>query len=241
MIFKDFIYKLRMFGLEYFKRYYGLYRGIVFDNEDPDNLGRVQLYVPQIYGDKAYKYWAWPRGQYAGKDKGSFFVPDKDDPVWVTFENGDAKFPVWEHGHWSEKQVPETATPVNKVLKTTSGHMIEWDDENKIFRITDATGNVYEMNETGFSWVVKNTKISLGSLDGSNEPAALGDTLKSKLESFMDIVDATLDAILVLTVPTAMGPSGKPINAADFSTAKSDLASLKSELKEILSEIVTLD
>lgn len=48
-----------------------------------------------------------------------------------------------------------------------------------------------------------------------------GDTLKSKLE-------ALLDAIIIMTVSTPVGPSTPPINIADFQK-------IKSELSEILS------
>jgi hypothetical protein len=68
--------------------------------------------------------------------------------------------------------------------------------------------------------------IRLGS-EGVTEPAVLGDVLKSKLESL-------IDAINVLTVPTAFGPSGTPINAATFT-------SIKSGLSDILSHKVKLE
>lgn len=41
------------------KRFYGIYRGIVMDTADPDNLGRIKLQVPQILGT-ATTNWAWP-------------------------------------------------------------------------------------------------------------------------------------------------------------------------------------
>ncbi len=242
MLFKDFIYKFRMFGLEYFKKYYASYRGIVDNVDDEEGLGRIQVKIPQIYGDKVYKYWAWSKGQYAGKNKGQFFIPEKGDGVWISFENGDARYPIWEHGWWAKDQVPETATPLNKVIQTESGNLIEFDDENKLIRITDAGGSVIELNTEGLSLIPKiDKKISLGSLDGSAEPSVLGDTLQSKIESYMDLVDDTLSSIQTLTVPTAMGTSGVPINASDFIQIQTDLAALKSEMSEILSKVVTLD
>jgi len=41
------------------KRFYGIYRGIVSDINDPDNLGRIRMKVPQILGP-AVTGWAWP-------------------------------------------------------------------------------------------------------------------------------------------------------------------------------------
>lgn len=39
--------------------YYGLYRGVVVDNNDPKNLGRIKMMVPQVSGENVTD-WAWP-------------------------------------------------------------------------------------------------------------------------------------------------------------------------------------
>lgn len=41
------------------KRFYGIYRALVVDNNDPDGAGRLTLKVPQVLGD-ATTTWAWP-------------------------------------------------------------------------------------------------------------------------------------------------------------------------------------
>ena len=41
------------------KRFYGIYRGIVVDTNDPENLNRIKMKVPQILGN-AVTGWAWP-------------------------------------------------------------------------------------------------------------------------------------------------------------------------------------
>jgi hypothetical protein len=40
------------------KKFYGIYRGIVVDTNDPENKGRIKLKVPQILGD-AVTSWCW--------------------------------------------------------------------------------------------------------------------------------------------------------------------------------------
>lgn len=42
-------------------RYYGIYRGEVYRTDDPDNVGRIQVTVPQILGE-AVTDWAYPVG-----------------------------------------------------------------------------------------------------------------------------------------------------------------------------------
>lgn len=41
------------------KRFEGIYRGVVQDNNDPDGKGRLRLRVPQVLGD-SITTWAWP-------------------------------------------------------------------------------------------------------------------------------------------------------------------------------------
>ena len=41
------------------QKFYGIYRGKVHDSNDPDNLGRIQLVVPQILGQSVTD-WAYP-------------------------------------------------------------------------------------------------------------------------------------------------------------------------------------
>lgn len=65
------------------------------------------------------------------------------------------------------------------------------------------------------------SQISLGL--AATEPMVLGDLLKAKLE-------ALIDAINAITVPTGTGPSGTPINSGTFT-------SIKGELNQILSKI----
>ena len=42
-------------------KFYGVYRAVVADANDPENLGRVSLIVPQVLGQSVTN-WAWPIG-----------------------------------------------------------------------------------------------------------------------------------------------------------------------------------
>ncbi len=119
-------------GMPAFGRFYAPERGIVFSNEDPSILGRLRVKVPKVYGSNAPEYWAWPKGMYAGKNISFYALPNPGDMVWVSFENGDPKYPIWEYGHWALKQMPETVKgPKQKVFQTTSGMRLVYDDEKK--------------------------------------------------------------------------------------------------------------
>ena len=71
------------------------------------------------------------------------------------------------------------------------------------------------------------SKITFGEDGEKTEPLIKGETMKSKLEDI-------LDAINQITVPTAFGPSGTPINAPVFTQ-------IKTGLKDILSELTSTD
>lgn len=43
------------------EKYFGFYRGVVIDNNDPKNLGRIKMIVPQVMGEQVTD-WAWPVG-----------------------------------------------------------------------------------------------------------------------------------------------------------------------------------
>jgi hypothetical protein len=67
------------------KRFFGIYRGIVTDNDDPKNENRIRMQIPQILGT-AVTGWAYPIFQTA---------TEVNEPVWVLFEGGDPNFPLW--------------------------------------------------------------------------------------------------------------------------------------------------
>lgn len=122
-------------GLEQYGLYYGLYRGFVVNNKDPQKLGRVQIRLAQLASDNKIETWAWPFGQPAGNDFGDFFIPPKGSMVWVSFENGDPQFPLWTGGQWGKSgsggEVPEEARreePTNRVRKSQK-IVMEFDDE----------------------------------------------------------------------------------------------------------------
>ena len=72
------------------KRFYGLYRGICMDNEDPSVMNRITLQIPQLFGSEVTN-WALPC--LPAGTVSSF--PDVGQQVWVMFIAGDPNFPVW--------------------------------------------------------------------------------------------------------------------------------------------------
>ena len=79
------------------KYLHGVYRAVVKDNRDPDNLRRLKLQV-QTTGLEITD-WAWPV-EMAGTNVG---VPEIGQGVWVSYIGGDPEYPIW-HGKFGKHQ-----------------------------------------------------------------------------------------------------------------------------------------
>jgi len=142
------------------ERYYGKYRAVVTDNQDPKNMGRVKANVPEVLGD-VESGWALPCAPYGGKDVGVFAVPASGDGVWFEFEAGDISRPIWSGTWWSENEIPDKATPDVKVIKTASGHTITLDDtpDGEKIELLEKGGAKIIMNKDGIELEMNGSKI----------------------------------------------------------------------------------
>ena len=86
------------------ERYYGVVIGIVSDNADPDEQGRVKVKFPWL-ADDAVSFWARLSAPGAGKTAGVTWVPSVNDEVLCAFEHGDMDHPVVLGGLWNGKDV----------------------------------------------------------------------------------------------------------------------------------------
>jgi hypothetical protein len=90
------------------QQFFGKYRGKVTANQDPYNLGRVQVSVASIFED-GKQSWAMPCSPYAGKGIGLFTIPPVGTNVWVEFEGGDPDYPIWSGCFWGNNELPDEA------------------------------------------------------------------------------------------------------------------------------------
>lgn len=114
-------------------KHYGKYRGTVVNNIDPQQMGRIQVQVPDVLGDVTSS-WAMPCVPLAGTQMGQYVVPLIGSGVWVEFEQGDPSYPIWTGCWWgSAAEVPALAlsgppaTP-NIVLQTNGQHTMVMSD-----------------------------------------------------------------------------------------------------------------
>lgn len=154
--------------------FYGKYRGFVVDNNDPEQLGRLKLKVPTLFGDKVVTGWALPCFPYGGDfNQGFLYIPENGAGVWVEFEGGDLEFPVWVGTFWSKpkgkselpkpnsedgkEQAEVQKPPTCKIIKTKKGHTIQIEDKDKeemiaiIQPIDEKKRNVFTMTLEGIT------------------------------------------------------------------------------------------
>lgn len=152
-------------------RYYGKYRGIVVDNADPEQLGRLKLKVPSILGNDIVTGWAAACVPYGGEaNQGMLFIPEVNAGVWVEFEEGDLEFPIWVGTFWSkpdgESELPKANDPdgaeqggvqdppTRKIIKTVKGHSIQFEDKDgeELITIVEAVNsNVITLDANGIA------------------------------------------------------------------------------------------
>jgi hypothetical protein len=125
-------------------RFYGKYRGLVLNNQDPSNLGRLQANVPEVLGEIP-SGWAIPAAPYAGTGSGFFAVPLVGAGVWIEFEAGDVSRPIWSGAWWAAGEVPMNeqgvpARPETKILRSDFGLLVALDDTAQTITLSDALG-----------------------------------------------------------------------------------------------------
>ncbi len=135
-------------------KYYGKYRGTVFNGVDPEQRGRIQAIVPDVSGITPTS-WALPCLPIAGKQMGVYAVPQFGSKVWIEFEQGDPDYPIWTGCFWGiVAEVPTLAlagnpTSPNIVLQTALQNAIVISD------LPPPTGGV--MLKSGASTIIVGT------------------------------------------------------------------------------------
>jgi len=117
------------------RQFNGVYPAIVIDNVDPDNIGRVKVRLPSLgaSGEEGYATWARIATLMAGNNRGTWFIPDVNDEVLISFEGGDPSRPyvigcLWNGNDKPPESMDGTGENSRKVLRSRSGVKITLDD-----------------------------------------------------------------------------------------------------------------
>ncbi len=139
------------------RTFYGKYRGVVTDIQDPLGMGRVRARVPDVT-ENDDTGWALPNVPFGGKGMGFVALPIIGSRVWIEFEQGDPDYPIWCGCWWASKEeLPDEASdaPNGRVLlKTAGGQKIMLDDSGantNTITLQTSDGQKIVMNGQGIS------------------------------------------------------------------------------------------
>lgn len=152
----------------------GVYSASVVENRDPENLARVLVRVsglPEATG--TVDLWARVATMMAGRNRGTWFIPDVGDEVLVAFERGDVKAPYVLGSLWNGKARPPAEPAAVKLIRSRNGMTIRLRDDNTSVvietpggqRITlqDGPGSVRVEDATGNAVTLAAAGVTVGS------------------------------------------------------------------------------
>ena len=157
--------------------FFGVYVGLVTSVEDPDGLGRVRVRLPWTTDPEGSPYDTWARVAtvMAGNNRGTWFIPEPDDEVLISFEGGDPRYPIVIGALWNGQDAPpermnqnndirsitsrsgikvtfdDTDGAVQFTIETPGGQRINCADSPASIEIIDANGNTIEMSSSGIN------------------------------------------------------------------------------------------
>lgn len=182
-------------------RFYGKYRGVVSDVNDPEKIGRIRVKVPEVLDD-VESPWALPCAPYSGNGVGAYTVPSVGAGVWIEFEAGDPARPIWTGCWWGKNQLPKNeqgieAKPAIKIIRTEKGMMVAMDDDNQIISVSDKNGNnILKIEVTSGKITVEgSTKAIVEApqielVENATHPLVFGDNLLQYLNQLVNLFNS---------------------------------------------------
>ena len=197
--------------------FFGKYRGLAKDNNDPTGRGRVKVIVPAVFGDQ--QVWALPCTPYAGNNMGLYAIPEPETGVWVEFEAGDPNYPIWVGCFWADGQAPKNergadAAPPLKIIRSQKGLMVTLNDTDQVITASDKDGNNLIKIEVQqgkvtvkgtLKVVVEAPQIEL--VENSTHPVVFGDSLLRYLNQVVFAYQFHTHLTPTLTPSTPLPPA----------------------------------
>lgn len=208
------------------KKYHGKHPGVVLSNDPPQNAPHRGELLVEVHGilEETPDGKSQRPIQVRAKPcfpPGFFFIPKKDDNVWVEFGAGDINNPIWTGVWYPKEKTPETVdaqapTSFQKIIRTASGQVIQLDDSDgseKLVVTDEKNKNTIIMDKNGIKLSVGDdvnitmdstgitlnaSTINLGGASG--EGVVMGDSLGN-----------IWSLLISHTHTTAMGPTSTPL------------------------------
>jgi uncharacterized protein involved in type VI secretion and phage assembly len=142
------------------ERINGVVIGLVTDLSDPEGLGRIRVSFPWL-GDNVQSNWARIAAPMAGGERGVFFQPEIGDEALVAFEQGEVRSPYILGFLWNGDDKPPRDNSKIRIIKTVSGHFVEFDDEAGKITINDKSSHTIVMDDNGIKLTVGSNTIEM--------------------------------------------------------------------------------
>jgi uncharacterized protein involved in type VI secretion and phage assembly len=143
-------------------RFFGKYRGIVTNVEDPEKLGRIVAQVPEVLQEMPSP-WALPATPFAGPGHGLVLIPEVGDGVWIEFEAGDPSRPIWTGGWWGPNELPAPGDVQVRALVTTAGHKFVLNDKDKEIQLLHSGGAELKMTDNDITLTIGQSEFKMTS------------------------------------------------------------------------------
>jgi phage protein D/phage baseplate assembly protein gpV len=181
----------------------GVVPGIVTANKDDDRRGRVRVKLPAL--DDQSEHWARLATLMAGRDRGSFFLPDKGDEVLVAFEQGDVGRPYVVGALWNGRDTQPDANADDgnnrRFIKSRSGHLIRLDD-------TDKAEKIEIIDKSGRSRLTLDTATDTVTIRSGKDVVVEAPNGAIRLKAARIELDATKDATVHASSTLELGGDG---------------------------------
>jgi uncharacterized protein involved in type VI secretion and phage assembly len=148
--------------------------------DDPDSASRVKVKLLAFddVANQATEIWARVVSPFAGSDRGTYFLPDVDDEVFVIFVQGDPRYPVIMGGLWNgaasaPASIQSGGVNRYKRIKSKNGVVITLDDQQgqetllletpggQKFTLKDGPGSVTIEDSNGNSIKLESSGITI--------------------------------------------------------------------------------
>lgn len=195
--------------------WYGVYPALVMNISDPDGQGRIKVSLPWSPDGLGERYEAWARLAtfMGGNNRGSWFIPDVNDEVLVSFAAGDPRWPFVLGSLWNGSDSPPESMDGSgnnnlKVLRSRNGVKITLDDQNGqekmimetpggqkvtlkdgpgVIEIQDSNGNSIKLESAGIT-INASAKVNINASQVSVSTSML--TVDAGMSKFSGVVQA---------------------------------------------------
>lgn len=134
--------------------------GIVSQVNDPDNLGRIKVFLPTY--NNIETDWLEVLTLGAGSNKGQLIIPDVGDNVLLLFVNNEPVQSIVLGGLYGEKDLP------NQIVKDGSiVRFITQTPGNQFFSLDDSDDSIRLKTKSGHTLSIKPNKITISRNNGS--------------------------------------------------------------------------